>query len=79
MTDPVAALVMVIESKKAVITPSEAAKVLQCAPYALNRKAKEGTLPFKGFFIGDRLLIPRIPFLEYLGYTKEKGDNSNDV
>lgn len=78
MTDPAAALAMVIASKKACITPSEAAKVLQCAPYTLNQKAKEGTLPFKGFFIKSRLLIPRIPFLEYLGYEM-KGDNSNDV
>ena len=72
MTDPAAALATIMNSKKACITPSEAAKVLQCAPYALNQKAKEDSLPFRAFFVGNRLLIPRIPFLEYLGYERER-------
>lgn len=60
------------------ITPREAANVLQCAPYLLTLKAKDGQLPFPAFFIGNRLRIPRIPFLRYIGYEM-KGDNSNDV
>ena len=59
-----------IESPKVCISPSEAAKVLQCAPYALNIKAKENALPFPAFFVGNRLRIPRMPFLRFLGYER---------
>ena len=38
------------------------------SPYLLNVKAKSGSLPFPAFFVGNRLKIPRIPFLRYLGY-----------
>lgn len=57
-----------LQSSKPTITPSEAARVLSCAPYLLNVKAKSGSLPFPAFFVGNRLKIPRIPFLRYLGY-----------
>lgn len=72
MIDPSDALATIITSKKVCITPAEAASVLQCAPYALNQKAKANALPFRAFFVGNRLLIPRIPFLEYLGYESER-------
>ena len=68
MTDQADAVARIKASTKALITPSEAAKVLQCTPYALNRMAMEDSLPFKSFFVGNRLKIPRIPFLKYLGY-----------
>lgn len=59
-----------LDSPKVCISPAEAAKVLQCAPYALNIKAKENALPFPAFFVGNRLRIPRIPFLRFLGYER---------
>lgn len=58
----------IMASTKVCITPTEAARVLQCTPYALNIKARENALPFPAFFVGNRLRIPRIPFLKYLGY-----------
>lgn len=67
-TDPAEAIAAIKASTKAWITPSEAAKVLQCTPYALNRMAMEDSLPFKSFFVGNRLRIPRIPFLKFFGY-----------
>ena len=75
MPDPSDAIARLRESTKGCITPTEAAKVLQCAPYALNLKAKEGQLPFPAFFVGNRLRIPRIPFLRYIGYERTTGDN----
>lgn len=68
MNDSADAITRIKASTKACITATEAAKVLQCAPYALNIKAKENALPFPAFFVGNRLRIPRIPFLKFLGY-----------
>ena len=59
-----------IQSSAPTITAAEAAKVLSCAPYLLNVQAREGRLPFPAFFVGNRLKIPRIPFLRYLGYLE---------
>ena len=67
MTDQAEAVARIMSSTKVCITPTEAAKVLQCAPYALNLKARENALPFPAFFVGNRLKIPRIPFLRFLG------------
>lgn len=68
MADQADAVARIMSSTKVCITPTEAATVLQCAPYALNIKARENALPFPAFFVGNRLRIPRIPFLKYLGY-----------
>ena len=57
-----------LQSTKTLISALEAAKVLHCAPSILNEEAKEGKLPFNAFFVGNRLKIPRIPFLRDLGY-----------
>ena len=67
MPPEVAAL---IRSEKTTISAAEAARVLSCAPYLLNLKCREGALPFPAFFVGNRLKIPRLPFLRYLGYLE---------
>ena len=59
-----------LQSVKPTISAAEAAKVLSCAPYLLNLQAKEGKLPFPAFFVGNRLKIPRLQFLRYLGYLE---------
>lgn len=64
MTPEIAEL---IESTKATITPSQAAKLLQCSPYRLNVLYDLGQLPFPALKSGNRLKIIRIPFLKYLG------------
>ena len=63
-------IALLLKSDKVCISSSEAAKVLHCAPYLLNVKAKKCALPFPAFFVGNRLKIPRIPFLRYLGYLQ---------
>ena len=68
MTDPIKALV---NDKRAVITPQDAANVLQCSRYAINVMVKNGECPFPAMMVGTRVKIPRIPFLKYLGYLKE--------
>lgn len=68
MTDPIKALV---NDNRAVITPQDAANVLQCSRYAINVMVKSGECPFPAMMVGTRVKIPRIPFLKYLGYLKE--------
>lgn len=61
-------IALLLKSDKVCISSSEAAKVLHCTPYLINVQAREGKLPFPAFFVGNRLRIPRIPFLQYIGY-----------
>ena len=68
MTDPIKAIV---NDPRPVITPQEVADALQCNRYAINAMVKRGECPFPAFRIGSRVKIPRIPFLQYLGYLKE--------
>ena len=72
MAPEIAALV---KSDKPLISPRDAARVLHCTPYLLNLQLKKGTLPFPAFAVGDRVKIPRIPFLRYLGY--DEGGHAN--
>lgn len=58
----------IVKSEKPIITPREAAKALHVTPYIFNLQLKQGALPFPAFRVGNRLKIPRIPFLRYLGY-----------
>lgn len=58
----------IVKSESPLITPREAAKALHVTPYKFNLQLKQGTLPFPAFKVGDRVKIPRIPFLRYLGY-----------
>lgn len=63
-----------INDPRPVITPQEAADVLQCNRYAINDMVKRGKCPFPAFMIGSRVKIPRIKFLQYLGYLKEDAE-----
>lgn len=46
------------------VSPTEAAKVLECAPYSLNVSAKAGTMPQGSYFFAGRNLRIMIPWLE---------------
>lgn len=63
-----------VKSEKPIITPREAARVLHCTPYLLNLQLKKGTLPFPAFVVGQRVKIPRVPFLKYLGVDGGQGN-----
>lgn len=58
-----------------VLTPKQAAPALGCTPYYINLMAKDekkrSLLGFPVILVGKRVKIPRIPFLEYLGWQSE--------
>lgn len=58
--------------EKLFLTPIEASKYLKCDPYSLNIMAKKGKLPFPHIMVGNRLKIPKKPFLNYLGVSEEE-------
>lgn len=64
------------------LVPAQVAPVLGCGQYAINcaAKSEEGRkrLGFPVTMIGSRCKIPRIPFLQYMGYKAEEAtDHEN--
>lgn len=59
----------IISSEKAFLTPAEAAPLLETDPQTLRMSARENPalVKFPFVFIGNRMKIPRIPFLRFLG------------
>lgn len=53
---------------RAVITPDEASKVLQCNPQYIRMQAHADAskLPFPVICIGSRVKIPRLPFIAFI-------------
>lgn len=53
---------------KAYLTPAEAAEILQCDPHAIRVAAKKAPeqLRFPTILIGNRVKIPRLPFVEFM-------------
>lgn len=60
-------------SEKVCLSPAEAADALGCSPQAIRILARQNPerLGFPVLVSGTRTHIPRIPFLEYLGYATE--------
>lgn len=58
---------------KETLCPVEVSGVMACDPYTLNLMAKQRPelLPFPWFFIGNRMRIPRIPWLRFMGWDGE--------
>ena len=58
---------------KAYLTPTEVAEILECDPHAIRIAAKKAPeqLRFPTILIGNRVKIPRLPFVEFM--TKLKG------
>lgn len=54
-------------SDKATLTCGEIAPVVGCKPYSLHQAAVKGTLPFPTLVIGNRVRIPRKPFIDFMG------------
>ncbi|MDD3336763.1 MAG: hypothetical protein PHI98_14835 [Eubacteriales bacterium] len=50
---------------------SEICEILGWGQYVPNLLAKQGELPFPGVFSGNRLKVPKRPFLAYMGYYTE--------
>lgn len=53
---------------RAIITPDEAARVLQCNAQYIRIQAREDAskLPFPTVCIGRRVKIPRLPFVAFI-------------
>lgn len=63
----------VVNMDKAYLTPAEAAEILECDPHAIRVAAKKTPeqLRFPTILIGNRVKIPRLPFVEFM--TRLKG------
>ena len=57
------------QSKDLMLTPAEVAEVLGVDPQSIRVQAKQNPalLGFNVVVIGSRTLIPRIPFLKFIG------------
>lgn len=62
-------------SDKALLLAKDVAPVLGCDPHSIRIQAREypEQLGFPVVVIGNRTLIPRKPFLAYLGEGEEEG------
>lgn len=58
----------VVNMDKAYLTPAEAAEILECDPHAIRVAAKTAPeqLRFPTVLIGNRVKIPRLPFVEFM-------------
>lgn len=56
-------------SDKVFLTPADIAPVLRCDPHKVRVTARQrpDLLGFEFTFTGNRMKIPRIPFLRFLG------------
>lgn len=57
------------QTEKAMLTPADIAPVLGCDPNSIRRAARicQELLGFPVTVVGNRTLIPRKPFLQYIG------------
>lgn len=62
-------LIELIETDKVYLTPADIAPVLHCDAQSIRAQAKrdEKLLGYPVIIIGNRVKIPRIPFLRFLG------------
>lgn len=51
---------------KDMLVPTDVAKLLGCMPYSINVALRDGKnpFPFPAFLIGNRVKIPKIPFIK---------------
>lgn len=57
----------IIQSDEVFLLPKDIAPVMGCNPQDIRIAARSGGLGFPVTFIGNRVKIPRIPFLRYIG------------
>lgn len=71
-------LAQMMASDKAYLTPADVAEVLGCHPHAVRVQFRETGLPFKAVPIGNRIKIPRLPFIEYMTGKSMTGGAEDD-
>jgi hypothetical protein len=62
-----------LETDKPFLTPQEVSAVLKCDPQTIRVTARQrpDLIGFEFTFVGNRMKIPRVPFLRFLGVYKE--------
>ena len=62
-------LQQLIDSDQVFISPADIAEILRCDPQCIRNQAHrdQSKLGYPTIIIGNRIRIPRIPFLRYLG------------
>ena len=65
------ALMQLISSNELLIDAEDAAPILGSDPQTIRAAAQEGTIGFPTICYGSRVMIPRVPFLRFLGLTAE--------
>ena len=63
----------IMASDKVMLLPKDVAPVLGCHEQSIRLAAKEDDLPFPCFRSGNRVKIPRLPFLKWI-----TGEGVND-
>lgn len=58
----------IIDKPAAYLVATEVGPMLQLSDPAIRAQARAGRLPFPAVVVGQRVRIPKIPFLRYLGY-----------
>lgn len=56
-----------IKSDKVLLSVEDVCQVLESQPVTVRSSAKAGTLGFPVCRLGNRVKIPRLPFLRFLG------------
>lgn len=61
--------------RQEMLTPQIVAAVIGCNPQLLRIQAREcpQALGFPTVVVGKRVKIPRVPFLQFMGYTGKEG------
>lgn len=58
-------------SSKVFLDAADVAPILESDPHAVRLSARAGTLGFPVTLIGNRVKIPRLAFLAFLGYRED--------
>lgn len=68
-------LEMIAASDLAVLTPAQVADVLGCDPHWIRVASRDNPalLQFPVLRVGNRVKIPRIPFLRFMGVEAQEG------
>lgn len=61
-------------SNKVMLLPKDVAPVLGCHEHTIRLSARDGDLPFPFFKSGNRVKIPRIPFLRWINGGLKNGE-----
>ena len=69
----------IIDKPSAYLVATEVGPVLQLSDPAIRAQARAGMLPFPAVVVGQRVRIPKIPFLRWLGYDVKVDFNKEDV